>query len=470
MNPRGRLLLALALVTAPAATARAEVRTVCVLAVRGPGGAAMTGDLDQALAELYATVDAGVYRYAAEEMGMAGPSPQEVAAVAHRQRIDALVSGAVSPDGAALRIAVRDGADGQVVARLEYPLAARGRLDPPTRQKVVHDLAVSFETTVGVPHGARAVRVPETPPPARPVQPEHELDEEEPPLPTRRRRAPPRHVEEPPDESPPRRRPPPEDDETPGVDEAPRPEVRRPAAVPPGHGVEVGVGFGVLTRSLHIDAPGAVGYQGGGVATVNVEAALFPFAWSARMRSRHPALATFGLEVSWLQVLPFTSTSPSGYPVASSGRAWRAALVSRIPFGSAKRPSLSIATGLGSIDFSSAQPAELGVPDVGYLHLFLRLGLDAPLGTRFVELGLSATVLAVLDGGAITSTTEYGGGSGFGGDASLGLTVRPTRWLWLRAAVRYGGVRLGFNGSGARLGSGASDDIFDGMLELGIAG
>jgi hypothetical protein len=52
----------------------------------------------------------------------------------------------------------------------------------------------------------------------------------------------------------------------------------------------------------------------------------------------------------------------------------------------------------------------------------------------------------------------------------LGLTVRPTRWLWLRAAARYGGVRLSFDGSGARLGHGAAEKIFDGMLELGFAG
>jgi hypothetical protein len=505
--------------------AQARAHSVTVLGVSGDGGADISAQLEQGMAELYELVDGAIYKTAAQQLGRLSASPEDVAEVARRQRIDAIVAGATLA-GERLRVIVRDGGNGEVVARNVYPLH-RGRLAPETRDAIIRDLVEALDRAVGVPRPYKKVapasrpqqdddvtieRTPpqatdDEPPPLRrppkaPVQAPEEtddepkrnrdVDDETPPLPKRQKsdvddEAPPlpkRHKSDSDDETPPRAKNDVDDEEPPlphrkrtkmlpdEGDDQPTAELhKRKPVTPPGNGLEIGVGIGLLSRSLSIDAPGATPYKGGAVAAFRFDAAIFPFAWSRAIRFAHPALATFGLAVSWVEALPFSSLNAAGTETTPGhARRYRLALLSRIPFGSASRPSLAISTGVGSIDYSADDPAMLGVPNVGYHHVDFGLALEIPFGTPRVSLGLSGSILALFDAGAIGSAEQYGAGSGWGGDGAVTFTVRPAKWLWLRAAARYTSMSLSFDGSGAHFGTGARDNFFDGVIEVGYSG
>ncbi len=453
---RARRLLFAALVVGSGG-ARADVKTVTLLAVTGPGGAPLASQLTAALGEMYEVVDGGTYRAAAEAMNRRSPSPADVSAVARRQHIDALVAGAVVPRGR-LRLVVRDGANGEVVIRLMYPLK-KGTLPPRTRQEMMKDLVQALTSCSGTGGGARRAIVA-----ARPVAQDTDDDDDAPPLPGRAQAA---DDEAPP---PPGRAASAADDETPpGRADA---AVARgaPASMQAGAGIVLGAGAGLLTRSFTVDAPGAVPYQGGVVPTLRFDAALFPFGFTERMRSDHPALSTFGLELSWVEALPFQSYSATGQTAAGHARQIRAALVSRIPFGGAARPALTIATGFAAIDYTSDDAVLIGVPDVGYRMATFGLRLEVPLGTPRVVLGGGGAVFGVVGTGGVGAPDQYGSSSGWGGEASVGLTVRPVRWLWLRASARYSSISLTFAGDGARAADGARDGLFDGAFEIGYSG
>ncbi len=439
--------VALLLMLAPAA--RAGVRTVTVLEFAGPNGAAVSNAIDEGLGELYETIDGGVYRIAADRMGKAGASAVEVAAVCGRQRIDAVVAGAVRGGArGALRLVVRDGHDGSVPARLEYPLP-HGRLGEKLKARILSDLVRVFEQVRGVT-GAQRPRGT-----AGPSQAEAEEEDEDSP------------------ERPQGARPTGEDEQE--EEEAPKARVVRRATPRRGVGVEAGVGFGLLTRTLDLHNNAAVGYQGSAVATVRFDGAIFPFGWTEGARSEHPALSTFGIGLAWVEALPFQSLSAdNSRSAAGHARRWEASLLSRIPTGGERAPVIELATGGGQIVYGSDDPVAVGVPDVIYGTLHFSASVAVPLGTPKVELGIAASILGVVsagqNAGQLAAPSEYGGGSGWGGDGSLMLTVRPWRGLWLRAGARATGLSLSFGGSGGKVSTGALDSLFDGALEIGYAG
>jgi hypothetical protein len=225
-----------------------------------------------------------------------------------------------------------------------------------------------------------------------------------------------------------------------------------------------------MTRSLGFNAASAPGYAGGGVFAIAAEGGVFPLALSSELSEAHPVLASFGLLASYERAINLTSTVTGGQSVGGNASRWNARVVGRIPLGhDARGGTLGIETGFQRISWSSASPTVIGVPDVTYDLIVAGLSWDRALGMRYVELGVRAAAQGLIDGGAIMNPSQYGAGSGWGLDFEAGLTVRPTRWLWLRAAARYTPLFLSFRAEGARLASSATDQFVDGTVEVGFA-
>jgi hypothetical protein len=422
-----RLGLILALVL-PAALARAAPHAVSLLGVSGPGGERFAAGLESDLSELYDVISGEVYRAEALALGMPGASPREVQTVCRRLRIDALTAGAVvaTKHGLRLVMVVRDGASGEVIARLRYDLGARSL--PLYRERVLSDLVRAFERA-GQPiaPAPEAERAPEAPTPEE----EEEAAPVEQPMAVRR---------------------------------------AAPATAPTPSGLVAGIGPSLLSRWLGFDVGSAPSYAGGAVPGLRVEASVFPLALSAELAEAHPVLASFGIRALYERAFDFRSSTINGTP-ASPGQAsrWAALFVGRIPLGrGAVGGTLTVETGFQQLNWTHQTPADVGVPDVGYGLVDAGLGWQRAL-TRLVLLELRAAGLALVDAGAITSRNEYGDASGGGLEAAAGVTVRPLSWLWLRLSGDYTLVNLSFAHAGARAANSASDQWAGGALEVGVA-
>ncbi len=416
-------LLALFAVVAVSARAHAVAKSVTLLGVSGAGGERFADLVEQDLAELYDFVAGDVYRITAERLDKRGASPSEVQAVARALRIDAIIGGAITGVGRerVLAIAVRDGGTGHVVARARYDLS--GQTLPRVREKVVSDLVRALERVRGVHVAAPAIAAQEeeeAPEPAASVEPVATARAPRTPAPTRR-------------------------------------------------GVTAGVGLSLFGRRLGFDVGSAPGYHGGTVVGIRADGAVFPLALSAELAEAHPVLASFGIVASYERSLGLSSSTAAA---SVSGRAsrWMAVFVGRIPLGHGARGGhLTLETGLQELSWSSDSPINLGVPDAKYDLVDAGLSWEHDLGTQRVSLALRAAYLGLVSSSGISSDSEYGRATGWGIEASATLTVRPTRWLFLRLDARYTPVVLSFAANGTRYARSATDQWTSGMLEVGFA-
>jgi len=429
VNRLGSTVGAALLVLLSLGEARAATHSVSLLGVSGPGGGELSEQLEWALAELYDVVPGEVYRAAAQRLGHPGATPDEVKYMCRRLRLDALVAGSVQPRGVV--IVVRDGATGAVSARGVYPLDGR----PPIalKDRVLGDLARAFERVHGVPRGGEV---------AQPAPRPSEGDEEPADL-----------------------------SELPGTPETPAPAatVKKSAPSEPVLAGWVGVGLSLFTRRLDFDVSGAQAYGGGTLAAVRVEGGVFPFALAADYAHDHPILACLGLAGSYERAGSFNSQTASGNEPGEAWR-WRLGALGRIPLGRAPgHGALLVDAGVDQLRYAHRSERQLGVPDVGYTLVGAGLGLDQPLGTRVLRLGLRLAFSGLVDSGPVTNADEYGTASGWAVETEGGLSVWPIRWLWLRAGARYTRVALAFDGNGMRFAHSAADQWIGGAFEVGGA-
>jgi hypothetical protein len=440
---RSQLLVAFALVLL-GARAYAAAGSVSLLGVSGHGGADFADALEADIGELYQLVPGEAYRRTAQRLGKLGPTPDDVRAVCTNLRLDALVAGSVSGEGRQRRltIVVREGISGEVVSRRRYDLSSRTL--PLLREQVLRDMVRALERVRHIPKkGAIAAVPPPAPPPSE--EPTNEAAEEAP-------------------------------------SEAPSEEVE-PAAEPSLEAVHeprsaertrrgffAAVGPAIMSRSLGFDVASAPGYAGGVAPAISIEGGVFPLALSSELAGEHPVLASFGLLASYERAFDLTSQAAVGGSSAGHASRWTALLAGRVPLGHESRGgTLTIETGFQRMSWGSASPAQIGVPDVTYDLVTLGAAWERALGTRWVELGVHVAAQVLVDGGMIMTNAQYGAGSGWGLDLDAALTVRPTRWLWLRVTGRYTPIFLSFRAEGSRLAHSASDRFADGALEVGFA-
>ena len=420
-----RALIGLAIVLAPS-LAQATAKSLTLLGVSGVGGAHFAELLEQDLADLYDVVPGEVYRRTAELLDKRGASPEEVRDVSKRLRIDALIAGAISGAGQkrVLVLVIREGATGRVVARGRYDLG--GRTLPLIRERAESDLVRALEkvrpqSSVAVAQGDSA--------------------------------------------------PPPTDEPVPaeGEPELATTVVRKGPAAEKVTGISAGVGISLMTRRLSFDVASATGYAGGTVAGVRVDGAVFPLALSAELAEAHPALASFGFVGSYEHVFSFSSSTATASAVGYASR-WMVLFVGRIPLGHGARGGhLTLETGFQELTWGSKSPADLAVPNVTYDLVDAGLAWERALGTRKLVLSLRLVFLGLVGAGDLASEAEYGRTSGWGLEAEAGLTVLPTRWLWLRLGARYTPVVLQLAAAGRRYARSATDQWVSGLLEVGFA-
>jgi hypothetical protein len=423
-----RRFCALALLLA-ASPAWAAARSVALVGVSGPGGAHFAEKLAEDLAEICEVVPGEIYRAQAEHLGRTGAAPEDVQAVAAAVHVDAVIGGAVVGSGRArqLLVAVRDGLTGRLVARGRYLLGSASLAV--VRDRVVRDLVRALEQTGPRPDSKSA-------PPMAEGESTPEI------------------VEPPPSE------PTPELSVT--AERAPQEEVA-------SQGVFAGIGYSVLGRRLSFDVASAPGITGGAASAIRADAAVFPLALSSELASAHPVAASFGLVGSYEHVFTLSSTTDTG---TSHGHAshWLVLLVGRIPLGHAARGgTLTIETGYQQFDWVHESAQDVGVPDVTYELIDAGLGWDRAIGTPRLVGALRVAYLGLVDAGGITADKEYGRASGNGAEAEGSLTAWPTRWLWLRAGVRYSYIGLSFAQNGTRFARSAADQWVGGTVEVGFA-
>jgi len=432
-----RCILALVFLAAVADKASAVARSVTLLGVSGAGGDRFAELLEQDLSDLYTLVPGEVYKSAAEKMGKRGASPEEVQAVATRLRIDGVIGGAIVGEGRdrKLLLAVRSGSSGNVIARGRYDLS--GRTLPMIREHVLGDLVRALERV-------NPIKKPNLATGEQPTEPE---TPEEPTGPT--------------------------EPATTGPDPALQIDVEKkaPAAASTTTpiGLQAGIGFSVLTRTLSFDAPSAPTYAGGTVGGVRADGAVFPFALSAELAQAHPVIASFGFVGSYEHVFNFNSSAPSG---ASAGHAsrWMVLFVGRIPLGhDAFAGTLQVEGGFQQLSWGHQSQLDVGVPDVKYDLIDAGVQWDRPLFGKWLELALRFAYLAPLSAGDIESDAQYGRSTGWGVEANAGVTSRPTSWLWLRIDAVYSRVALSFAGAGTRFAHSSADQWAAGAFEVGFA-
>lgn len=408
------------------ARAYAAAQAITLLGVRGTGGDRFADTLEIDLGELYQVVPGEVYRRTAERMGKRGASPEEVHAVCSSLRLDALIAGGVNGSGAqrSLVIVTRAGNTGAVIARKRYDLSRRtlGQI----RDEVMRDLVLVLDAVTPVGQGAPPAVAHE----ATPATPEEAKAASE---------------------------------EIAAAPTAPRAGAGEGARRP----FYFGAGAAIIGRRLSFDAPGSTGYRGTAVGALAIEGGVFPLAFSPELAEAHPVLAAFGIAGTYERAFSFTSSSPAVSGSESHASRWSALLVARVPAGHGG--ASTIEAGFQHISWSVASQSSVNVPDVSYALVDLGVSFEHTLGTRYVELGLRAAGLLMVDAGNITGRAEYGPATGGGLDVSAGLTLRPVSWLWLRAGAGYTPLFLSFRASGGRLAHHATDQVADGVLEAGFA-
>ncbi len=427
-----RLGIFIAALTLLAATVSAAPHRVTLLGVSGVGGSAFAKALEESLSELYDLVPADSYRARATELGRSTAAPEDVRAVCAAISSNALIGGAVTGRGHArvLVMAVRDGATGEVVARLNYNLAQRSL--PVLHDRVLTDLVKALEHVKMVVPDAEVAEEVKRAPAAKGRASEEKDERTAQPL---------------------------------GLEVERRAEPARGRVV----GVRVGVGISLLTRYLSFSSPSAPAYGGGTIAGVRTEGAVFPLALSRELQEEHPILASFGVVGSYEHAFELSSAIRNVQSSAQVSR-WSVALVGRIPLGrGAYAGALIPETGFSQLSFSSASPVDVGVPNVEYSLVDLGLGFEQPVFKRIVLVGARVAYLALVDAGDIGARTQYGANTGGGLDAEASLSIAPLRWLWISVSARYTLIDLSFAGAGARFTSSAQDQWLGGALEVGFA-
>ncbi len=418
---------------------------VSVLGVSGPGGPRFVQQLKQDLSDHYRMIAGDRYREKAVELGRTGASPAEVREVAGALHLDIILAGAIAGEGneRRLTLVLRQGADGQVVVRLRYDLG--GVTLSLIRPRVVKELVTAIDGAMSAQSDQEGEEV------TTPTTPQHPK-RYWPPLP------PPTSTEE--DE---------DDTAAEGAAGTTREAPKMAGDHTPNPGLLAGVGPAFLLRRLSFNAPGAVGYGGGAVAAIRVDARVQPFGISSELASEHPVLAALGLETSYERALDLKSTV-NGVTSTGTASRWRVALIGRIPLGKAAWAGLlTLGLGFQSIGFAHQSPQDLAVPDVSYDLVEGSLGWERSLGTRRLVLSLRAAYEGLTAAGAITGGDQYGHAVGAGFEGEAGLTVWATEWLWLRLDARGTGIWMQFDGTGTRFATRASDAYWDGVLEVGFA-
>jgi hypothetical protein len=223
--------------------------------------------------------------------------------------------------------------------------------------------------------------------------------------------------------------------------------------------VEVAGGLAFGGRSYASSNPGEPKYSSSVVPGVHVEAALHPLAGRGRL------YAALGFDLHYERAVGLSSNPQNapGMSVSTTHDAFGLGLRGRwILHEDAMSPVIGARVGYGQRRF--LLDTDLGVPNVSYQYVDLSVFGRLPVFSPRLALTAQLALQPVLGAGDIQAMNVFGpgGGSGFGLD--LGAELVAQGRLAVRAGMSYQRFGLSFDGKGARHVDSTTDSYLGGYL------
>jgi hypothetical protein len=430
--------------------ARAETRrSVVVLGFDGPTKTAAAAEhaVVKLLKKKHTLVSTKRYLDARRRLGALAPTAKHFARIAGAVGIDVIVSGEVRRRAgrSTLKLTLREGKTGQTVDTVRLPLRG-GIVDTEALADELYDLIAWIEpgATGEADRMVAAVRTDRAPTRARggdAAVPASEEPADEEPLAAAA------------------------GDSEDGLDDADDRTTetlvddsvgdRAAGRASPGR-IELAAGLSFIGRDLTFShqaslapAERPVSYDGQPVGGVTLDAEIFPFSFSDKVRARYGGRMTrLGAWFSFDRALGLRSQVTMQGEVhelpTTQGR-WGVGARYHQPIGAV---AISAEVGFNRLTHAiDAGAMDIGLPNVAYSYLDFGAGVRVPVGSRLAARG-TARLLHVLAAGDLMAADGYGSGTAMGLDMNAGIEVRATPRIRVTGGLRYLRMGLDFDGTG----------------------
>ena len=415
-------------------------------------------DLAKFLASENRVISQKDYIRVATQLGATGTEPDQVAKVAARLGAAAIVAGKVEKEhGAlALKLVLREGASGRIVAKLRYPI--RGpHLDANLISRLREDLTPVIAQAVAPGGGAAAQEIDASnndfggntaaatgsgPGSSTPKGETGGPDDENPLIAARAKEASaPRHASV-----------------TKDVEEPTGPRAAQNTVL------ELSAGIGFQARNYSTSNMSEPTYSSGQIGGFRLDAAVFPAASLGKLAG------AFGIDAHVEKSMQFQSQSPtmSGTTEPTDMNAYSVGLRARwIVRDTPDSPVLSARLGYGQRTFAISGDQNFGIPEIDYAFASVGAAAKVPLGTPKFALEGGLEYHAVTGAGPIVEANEFGAATVSGFHAEGGVAIVPVDWLMLRAGATYTRYSFAFTGGGSKQADSATDEYVGGFLTAG---
>ena len=419
-------------------------------------------DLAKFLASENRVISQKDYIRVATQLGATGTEPDQVAKVAARLGAAAIVAGKVEKEHGtlALKLVLREGASGRIVAKLRYPMNKSGRLDGTLISRLREDLTPVIAQAVAPGGGAAAQEIDASnnnndfaapaggsgPGSATPRGETGGPDDENPLIAARAKEA------------------------SGGGSHRSSASVSKDVEEPSGPRaaqntvLELSAGIGFNSRNYSTSNMSQPTYSSGQIGGFRLDAAVFPAASLGKLAG------AFGIDAHVEKSMQFQSQSPTmaGTTEPTDMSAFSIGLRARwIVRDTADSPVLSARLGYGQRSFAISGDQNFGIPEIDYAFATVGASAKVPLGSPKFALEGGLEYHAVTGAGPIVQSDNFGAATVNGFSAQGGLAVIPVDWLMLRAGASYTRYAFSFTGGGAKQADTATDEYIGGFLTAG---
>jgi hypothetical protein len=389
------------------------------------------------------------YIRVATQIGATGTEPDQVAKVAARLGVAAIVAGKVEKErgGLALKLVLREGASGRIVAKLRYPIS-HPRIDGSLIARLHEDLAPVIQLAVAPGGGVGAQEIDasnDSQPAAAPKGETGGPDDENPLIAARAKESATSSHKASASVS--------KDVEEPSGPRAAQNTV-----------LELSAGIGFQARNYSTSNMSEPTYSSGQIGGFRLDAAVFPGASLGKLAG------AFGIDAHIEKSMQFNSQSPtmSGVTEPTDMNSYSIGLRARwIVRDTADSPVLSARLGYGQRTFAISGDQNFGIPEIDYAFASIGAAAKIPLGTPKFALEGGLEYHAVTGAGPIVEANQFGAATVAGFHAEGGVAIIPLDWLMLRAGATYTRYSFSFTGGGAKQADTATDEYVGGFLTAG---
>jgi hypothetical protein len=438
------------LATSGVASAKRSGKRIVLMGVAGAPQAEK--DLAKFLRSEGQVIGQKEYIRVATQLGATGTEPDQVAKVAARLGVAAIVAGKVEKEhgGLALKIVLREGASGRIVAKLRYPMMG-ARLDTNLIARLREDVAPVIAQSVAPGGGVGAQEIDASndssgggPGATTPRGETGGPDDENPLIAARAKE-----------------KTSGEHHAAPTKDAGEEPTGPRLAQ---NTVLELSAGVGFSARNYSTSNMSEPSYSSGQIPGFRLDAAVFPAASLGKLAG------AFGIDARFEKSATFNSQSPTmaGNTQPTDESAFSIGLRARwIVRDTADSPVLSARLGYGQRTFAISGDQNFGVPEIDYAFATVGAFAKVPLGSPKFAIEGGIEYHAVTGAGPIVQADQYGAATVNGFHAQGGIAIVPLDWLILRAGADYTRFGFAFTGGGAKQADTATDEYVGGFLTAG---